>query len=154
MVVRAVEAPCVRNSSIFATLSSYMLRLLRKLTFTRILPVIWTVLTTALLCIPGSSVPSGGFFGEIENFDKIVHMILFGGIVLFWGSYFHQKELDDKRWFKQILSTSTATILLGVVLEYIQHYFIPLRSFDRGDILADLAGVIAGWGFLIINRKK
>jgi hypothetical protein len=131
-----------------------MLFLLRKLTVTRWLPVAWTILTIALLCLPGSSVPSGGFFGKIENFDKLVHMILFGGVTLFWGSYYHQHEPADPRWFKLTLSVSTATILLGVVLEYVQYYFIPLRSFDKGDILADLAGVVAAWGYLIISRRK
>src|SRR5689334_3043386 len=104
-----------------------MLSLLRKLTRTRFLPIFWTILTTALLCIPGRELPSGGFFGHIENFDKIVHLMLFGGVTLFWGSYYHVHVSDDKRWFKLLLSVSTATILLGVVLEYVQHYFIPLR---------------------------
>src|SRR5688572_28886612 len=124
-----------------------MLSLLRRLTATRWLPVLWTLLTIFLLCLPGSDVPSGGWFGKIENFDKLVHIALFGGITLFWGSYYHQQISVDRRWFKLTLSVSTFTMLLGVVMEYVQYYFVPMRSFDRGDILADLAGVLAGWGY-------
>lgn len=131
-----------------------MLSLLRKLTITWWIPALWTVLTIFLLCIPGSSIPGDGFFPDIKNLDKIIHMILFGGIVLFWGSYSHQKIADDRQWFRSILSILFSSMLLGVILEYIQYYFIPLRSFDKGDILADIAGSLACWGFLIIKRKK
>jgi len=35
----------------------------------------------------------------------------------------------------------------GVIMEYVQKYFIPNRSFDIGDILADTIGSIAGLVF-------
>ena len=38
----------------------------------------------------------------------------------------------------------------GVIMEYVQKYFIPNRSFDIGDILADAIGSIAG---LVVATK-
>jgi len=49
--------------------------------------------------------------------------------------------------------------MYGVVMEFIQKDFIPKRSFDGGDILADLAGGLFGyiltqWYFRWHNRKQ
>ncbi len=38
-------------------------------------------------------------------------------------------------------------------MEIIQHYFIPLRSFDVGDIIADAIGAVAGY-FIAIRQIK
>ena len=37
--------------------------------------------------------------------------------------------------------------LYGIAMEFVQKYFIPLRSFDLMDILADGVGCIAGYFF-------
>jgi len=37
--------------------------------------------------------------------------------------------------------------LYGILMELVQKYFIPFRSFDLGDILADGIGCFAGYLF-------
>jgi VanZ family protein len=39
--------------------------------------------------------------------------------------------------------------LYGVLMEIVQKYFIPFRSFDLGDILADGIGCVAGYFYAI-----
>ena len=34
--------------------------------------------------------------------------------------------------------------LYGIVMEFVQRYFIPNRSFDLGDVIADGVGSVAG----------
>jgi len=131
-----------------------MLRLIRKLSIGFIIPLLWTLLTVTLLCIPGSDLPKSGFFGSIDNFDKLIHLTLFGGTVLFWGTWSHLRFADDKRWFKSICGITLGVILLGIMMEYVQLYFVPNRDFDKADISADMAGAIAAFGYLIIVRRK
>ena len=131
-----------------------MLRLIRKFSASPLIPFLWTIITISLLCIPGSDLPGRGFFSIINNFDKLIHVILFGGIVLFWGTWSHLHNPVDKAWFKAICIITLGVIVLGIVMEYVQLYFVPNRDFDKADISADTAGAIAAFGYLIIVRKK
>jgi VanZ family protein len=131
-----------------------MLRLIRKFSAGTFIPLLWTLITISLLCIPGSDLPEAGFLSAIKNFDKLIHVILFGGIVLFWGTWSHLRNPDDRSWFKTLCSITLGVILLGIVMEYVQLYFVANRDFDKADISADTAGAIAAFGYLIIVRKK
>jgi CDP-diglyceride synthetase len=131
-----------------------MLRLIRKFSAGLFVPLLWTILTISLLCIPGSDLPEAGFLSSIKNFDKLIHVILFGGIVLLWGTWAHLRTTEDRRWFKTICSITLGVILLGILMEYVQLYLIAHRDFDKADISADMAGAIAAFGYLIIVRKK
>ncbi len=105
------------------------------------LPLAWTILTIVLLCLPGSAIPGEGIFA-IAGFDKFVHITLFGGITLFWGFHIYPGQ-NRGLWKKQILLLTLLTIFLGIVLEYLQLYVIPNRTFDIADMLADAFGAIA-----------
>jgi len=65
------------------------------------------------------------------------------------GSYFfiygtgHSLE---QRIFLQIMITG---IVYGIAMEIVQKYFIPFRSFDLGDIIADAIGCVVGYFFAI-----
>lgn len=131
-----------------------MLRLIRKLSENFHIPLGWTILTIILLCLPGSELPHSGFIDRIRNLDKLIHMILFGGIVMLWGSWSHLRTSDDAAWFKSICGATLGAIILGIAMEYVQLYFVPNRDFDKADISADIAGAIAAFGFLIIERRK
>ena len=69
--------------------------IVRKLTSSLSIPLGWTVLTIVLLCLPGSAFPGGGFF-NIPHLDKVIHVILFGGVTIFWCLYFMQKRRYTK----------------------------------------------------------
>jgi hypothetical protein len=117
--------------------------MIRRIFTYKFFPLSWTILIVILLCLPGTMVPGTGLFA-IRNFDKIVHIILFGLNVLFWGWHFETNERTNRLRFL-FFGTTLLTILLGITLEYVQLYFIPNRSFDVGDIVADGVGsVLAG----------
>ena len=40
---------------------------------------------------------------------------------------------------------ATGWSVYGIVMEVLQHYFIPFRSFDWGDVVADCVGAIVGY---------
>jgi hypothetical protein len=110
-------------------------------------PLSWTLLIIFLLCIPGSYVPGTGLF-SVEGFDKIVHVILFGCNVLFWG--WHYNTTDTNSRLKSIYITIVLlTAAFGVIMEFVQMYWVPNRSFDAYDIVADITGAVAAGAWLI-----
>ena len=46
------------------------------------------------------------------------------------------------------------SIVLGVVLEFLQLYYIPGRTFDLFDMLADAIGAIIGYVLLVFPKTK
>jgi hypothetical protein len=123
-----------------------------KLYSSKLFPLSWTLLTITLLCLPGSAIPGAGIF-TIKDLDKIVHFILFGGIVLLWGLYVRKTYPYAER-FKMISLAALFSIVLGIALEYVQLYFIPGRSFDLYDISADTAGAVIIFITLTSMGKK
>jgi FtsH-binding integral membrane protein len=119
--------------------------------FSRIyLPVFWTVLIQLLLVLPGSNFPSIGLFG-IAHFDKLAHVILFGCFVGFWCYYFYRKGLSPEKLKMNFFLVFLVAALNGIVMEFVQLKFIPHRSFDEGDIVANL--MAAGIAYGICNIK-
>jgi VanZ like family. len=118
-----------------------MMRFFKRLSTRLFLPVGWTLITIMLLCLPGRTIPGEGLF-SIPHFDKIVHILLFGGIVFWWGFHLYFRRSDSSKWRKTIVFLAAFSIVLGIVLEFLQLYCIPNRSFDGGDIIADAAGAL------------
>lgn len=116
--------------------------LLRIITGYMVFPIAWTALIIFLLCIPGDDIPDTSSFLP-PNFDKIVHFGLFAGFSFLWTAYFFlkSKESSPKKF---LFIFGILGLVLGIALEFVQLYFIPNRSFDWIDIIADGAGVAFG----------
>ncbi len=95
-------------------------------------------------------VKGAGLFG-IPNLDKLVHVVLFGANVLFWGLHFRENRGAGTRLKPIILVVVFLAVLVGIMMEFVQLYFIPYRSFDGGDIVANAAGAIAAGIWLLRN---
>ena len=108
-------------------------------------PIAWTVFIIILLCLPGSMLPNEARF-PIPQFDKFVHITLFGGFVWLWNFYLNRRTLSPRtllRWFFLIFIAGCA---LGIGMEFVQKYYIPRRDFDTEDIIADMIGAGLGYG--------
>jgi len=77
--------------------------------------------------------------------DKWIHLVLFLVLVFLWCKAYITKT---KKVFIIITSLS---IIYGVAMELVQQYFIPFRSFDYADMIADSVGSIAGY-FISVKR--
>lgn len=73
----------------------------------------------------------------IPHFDKYVHFGLFAVLLLLW-------RLQGEPGLPFGLLLLVLAFVYGLGIEYIQHYFIANRSFDLGDVVADMAGAVAG----------
>jgi len=132
-------------------LPACMLALLKKFTSRFITPLSWTIFTIVLLCLPGSSFPGGGFL-KIDHLDKIVHILLFGGMVVFWSLYYLQTKQSPTHWHLTVMSIMLSAIALGIGMEYIQLRYVPNRAFDMGDIIANTVGSILFGIFFLYKR--
>ena len=105
----------------------------------RTFAVVWLFFISVLFFLPGSALPKDKFL-EAIYFDKWVHFGLFAVLLFLWRFYFsHQLKFT---WLLLALS-----FCYGLGVELIQHYFILNRSFDLGDVVADMIGAVVGLRF-------
>ena len=115
------------------------------MTFTKsILPaLIWTAIIIFLLVV---SVPSSADIPKIRipHFDKIVHFGLFM-ILAFLYAWGFKKQRTHIALIKFAFYFAVfIAIVIGIITELIQAYWIPTRNGDVYDLLADTFGVFFG----------
>jgi VanZ family protein len=114
-------------------------------------PFLFLVVSIVLLTLPGNDLPTTGFFTEIPQFDKLVHIGMFGLLVYLFGVAF-QKTLKKDRIF--LLWVAVLGILYGVAMEFVQKYWVASRSFDLKDIVADTVGCLVAYVCLLLRFRK
>jgi len=95
-----------------------------------------------LLTMPGSSVPSGWFFTHIPQFDKIVHIGMFGMLCILFHFPAFTSSLSGRQKTTWYWLVSIAGIVYGVSMEFVQRDLVANRSFEGADILADMVGCL------------
>ncbi len=113
------------------------------------LPVFVFILVTGLLLLPGDEFPKSNLF-SLPGLDKIVHVIFFFLLTFLFGRPFNQSKLNNQEREKWFLYIALLAVCYGVVIEFVQKYFIPFRSFDVYDIVADAFGVLSAW---LLSRR-
>ncbi len=106
---------------------------MKRKTFAHVAALTWFITTTVLLTIPGNDLPSESWTDKIW-LDKWVHIFIFFVLTWLWCQAVNVKT---QRVFFLI---GVLCFAYGTGMEFIQRYFIPNRSFDIGDIIADGAG--------------
>jgi len=72
-------------------------------------------------------------------------------LVILWGKVYSNKKIiqnDTRKIFFQIMLLGFS---YGIAMELVQKYFVPYRSFDLIDILADGVGCFIGY---LISVKR
>ena len=103
---------------------------------------IWLIISTVLLTLPGSSFPKEDWLSKIW-FDKWVHIGMFS-IMVFLCCWAIMK-MGKSNLKKLFLIAALLSLAYGIGMEFVQKYFIPNRSFDEGDIVADAVGCTIGF---------
>lgn len=116
-----------------------MIKWIHKLTRQLWVALLWTLFVAFLLCLPANNFPQQPVF-KIKHLDKFIHLVLFGNLVLFWGSSVYHRLSEKQQFFKYLVITLLFSIFYGIFLEYVQVTYIPSRTFEWDDIWADSAG--------------
>lgn len=116
--------------------------------------IAWFFLTLILICIPGYDLPDVDEWLIEINFDKLIHVALFGALAFLFMLPVSRSALSKKEkqnWFTRV---ALAVIIWGITTEFIQKFFIPRRSFTLGDWAADaLGGALALFYFSVRLQK-
>jgi hypothetical protein len=107
-----------------------------------------------LLTLPGSSVPSGWFFIHIPQFDKIVHIGMFGMLCILFHFPAFTSPLSARQKLGWYWLISIAGILYGVVMEFVQRDLVANRSFEGADILADMVGSLGALAIALSLKRQ
>jgi VanZ family protein len=113
----------------------------------------WFVICTALLILPGSAFPKENWLEKIYA-DKLIHIFLFAVLAALWCRVMLKRFTNASKLKTIFLRTGILCLAYGVAMEFVQKYWIPNRSFDAGDIVADGAGVFFGVIFSIRRYIK
>ncbi|MBP3888453.1 MAG: VanZ family protein [Cellulosilyticum sp.] len=104
--------------------------------------IISVILVLVGILMPGDDVPSVG----IPHLDKVVHCGMFGCVtVCYYWDYYKVYKKVPYLWL-----TIVSVVLFGALTEIMQTY-VPGRSCDYRDLIADttgimLATIVARWG--------
>jgi len=99
--------------------------------------IAWFIIMCILFFLPGSDLPQANWM-DVIYLDKLVHIGLFAVLIFLWKSSF-DLDLNHYNWVLLL-----SAILYGLAVEFIQKCWVPNRSFDLFDLLADTAGSILG----------
>lgn len=100
----------------------------------RWLAIAWTLLIFILCFLPGRDIPDV----DIPFIDKWAHLVLFGMFSFLWLCATPTRNI----YF--LTSLFTITVFLGWLVEYIQGHYVPGRTQDNMDTLADSVGGVMG----------
>ena len=122
-----------------------MVAFLRKYFGNLYIPLIWTICVVIGCCLPGSMIPNEQGF-KIPQFDKLVHVTMFGGFVFLWNLYLTNRSLALPRLLGLFFLFYMLSNIFGISMEIVQKYWIPGRDYDTYDIIADMFGAGIGFG--------
>src|SRR5579884_3752965 len=97
----------------------YMIPFLKKYFSSLYIPIVWTLIIAILLCLPGKMLPNETGF-RIPNFDKLVHMGLFGGFVFLWGLHMTRRTSDHQALLRAFFIFYIIANFFGYSMELVQ----------------------------------
>lgn len=104
--------------------------------------IFWFLFVTFLLSLPGTEFPKVTWMTKIW-LDKWVHVFLFFILVVIWSLAYKDKYVSG-RIQKVFMWIALTALIYGIIMEMIQHFFVPYRGFETGDVLADALGSVGG----------
>ena len=115
--------------------------------------IFFFIVTVVLLTIPGTSLPKSRLF-DIPYFDKWVHIGLFGMLCLLFSFPIKDYLICDSQKRNWFLIISLFGIGYGISMEFVQKYWIPHRSFEGMDIVADSVGCLLAFIFRLLRLRS
>ena len=106
--------------------------------------IIFFLFTLFLLTLPGEVFPRSRWF-DFPQRDKLVHYCLFFLLCHLFSLPVKYLTSTKPAAFKWLIFICLFAIGYGIAIEFVQKNFIPNRSFEVLDIVADSTGAIAAF---------
>ena len=102
------------------------------------------------MCTPGDDLPKVDDWFDTIYGDKWIHIIMFGLLAHLFMRPFQRSILNNREKLHYFIRIALTASVWGLVIEFIQKYWILNRSFDMFDWLADSVGAAIA---LLYNKK-
>ena len=102
--------------------------------------IAWFFVVLTLICIPGYDLPKVDNWMIEINYDKLIHVGIFAVLAFLFMYPIARSSLSKKEKWHYFIKIALATVVWGYTTEVIQKFFIPGRSYDLTDWLADSIG--------------
>jgi hypothetical protein len=124
--------------------------MMQKIPVKKFLPgIAWFFVVLILTCMPGKDVPKMPWLDGIY-FDKWVHAGMFGGLTFLFSWPFHRSGFSAQQRHFYFIKIALAASIWGLIIEFIQKFYVPSRDFELLDWAADSVGVFLA--FLICRK--
>ncbi len=102
--------------------------------------IIWFAICFYLLTIPGKEIPQISWM-DFYQADKLVHIVMFFTLCFLFS--FAIRDSYEK--YSLVLIITIIGLLFGIAMEFVQKYFIPNRTCDIDDMIADGMGCLISY---------
>lgn len=114
---------------------------IKKSFFNSFIPAIsWWLIVLGLMCTPGKDFPELGSWTDLIKLDKLIHITVFGLMVYLFSRPIAVKDISIIAKKQTFIKIAIACSVWGLTIEFIQHFWIPGRSMDLYDFVADSLG--------------
>jgi len=111
--------------------------------------IAWFFVVLVLVTIPGKDLPTPDNWMIAIDYDKLIHIGVFGLLAFLFMYPFGKSSLPPKQKLHYFIRFALVTIVWGYTTEILQKFYIPGRSYDLADWLADsIGGILA----LVISK--
>lgn len=123
---------------------------MQKIPVKKFLPgIAWFFVVLVLTCMPGKDVPQIPWLDKIY-FDKWVHAGMFGGLTFLFSWPFYRSGFSAQQRHFYFIKIALAASIFGLLIEFIQKFYVTSRDFELLDWAADSVG--AFFAFLICRK--
>lgn len=116
--------------------------------------IAWFFLTLIAISIPGKELPKFGAWFEQISFDKLIHTFLFGMLAALWMLPVALSTVSIQHKIHWFIKVTIATAIWGLAAELTQKYFIPMRSYDVVDLVANTLGAVIAFVYFKAKFAK
>jgi hypothetical protein len=112
--------------------------------------ILFFFFTLYLFTLPGEKIPKIDWMDAIQG-DKWIHAGLFFVLMFLLGYALPKINWATSTKLIFLLAALFCCVVYGIIIEFVQKNYIPFRSFDMGDIAADMMGCIIG--YYVVKKK-
>jgi VanZ family protein len=124
---------------------------MQKIPVKKFLPgIAWFFVVLVLTTLPGSDIPKAAWLDKIY-FDKWVHIGMFGGLTFLFCWPFYKSNFSNRQRLYYFIKIAMSASIWGLVIEFIQRFYVVGRSFELLDWAADSIGALIA--FLFCKKK-
>lgn len=112
----------------------------------------WGAVIAVLSVLPANNKDTGWF--DLPNLDKLMHFLFYSILTLLLMIAFTRQSDKKHPFIHSVLHSFIIVLFYGLILEFIQHFFIDSRTGDSLDVVCNMAGFLFAAIIILIVRAR